>query len=65
MLKYFCDKCGNEIKTSVITTIPMYAYDNFGATIWCIGNKHLCEKCVKEFEKIKDQLQHKEDFFNN
>jgi hypothetical protein len=63
MIKYFCDKCGNEIKTCV-TQVPMYAYDGLGSAIVFIKNNHLCEECTEKFNMVKDQLEHKEDFFN-
>lgn len=63
MIKYFCDKCGNEIKTNV-TAVPMYAYDGLGNAIVYIKSNHLCEECVEKFDMIKDQLEHDEDFFN-
>ena len=63
MIKYFCDKCGNEIKTTV-TQVPMYAYDGLGSVIVFIRNNHLCEECAKKFNAIKDQLKHEEDFFD-
>jgi hypothetical protein len=62
MVKYFCDKCGNEIKT-YITAVPMYAYDGLGTPIAFIKNNHLCEECAERFNMIKNQLEHEEDFF--
>lgn len=62
MLKYFCDKCGNEIK-GCATPVPMYAYDGLGTAIKFIRNNHLCEECAKKFHKIEDQLEREEDFF--
>lgn len=63
MIKYFCDKCDNEIKGR-ITAVPMYAYDGLGAAIVFIKTNHLCDNCVEKFNAIKDQLEHEEDFFN-
>lgn len=62
MIKYFCDKCGNEIKT-MAAIVPMYAYDGLGNVILYIRDNHLCEECVEKFNAIKDQLEHEEDFF--
>lgn len=64
MIKYFCDKCGNEIKTN-ITVIPMYAYDGLGNVIIYVKDNHLCEECAEKFKMIQDQLEHDEDFFND
>lgn len=63
MVRYFCDKCGNEINTT-ITVIPMYARDGLGCVIKFIRNNHLCEKCATKFNEIQDQLEYEEDFFN-
>ena len=63
MVKYFCDKCGNEIKLNGLE-IRAYARDNIGVKIVFIGNKHLCEDCTKKFNMVKDRLKHAEDFFD-
>lgn len=63
MIKYFCDKCGNEI-TTTIRAVPIYARDSIGVTIAFIGYNHLCEECAKKFDEIQDQLEYEEDFFN-
>ena len=63
MIKYFCDKCGKEIKTEV-RAIPMYARDRFGAAICFIRYNHICEECAKQFDEIQDHLEYEEDFFN-
>ena len=65
MIKYFCDKCGSEIKTSISMTIPMYAYDGLGNVIIYVKDNHLCEECAEKFKMIQDQLEHDEDFFND
>lgn len=62
MIKFFCDKCNNEIE-KFATIIPIYAYDGKGNIIAYIKDKHLCENCTKEFNRIKDKLKHEEDFF--
>lgn len=62
MIKYFCDKCGNEIVSNGLA-IPIYAYDGLGVALLFIGNKHLCDECVKKFDMIKDRLEHEQDFF--
>ena len=64
MIKYFCDKCGCEIKTDV-TAIPMYARDRMGVVLTFIRYNHLCEECTKRFEEVEDQLECEEDFFND
>lgn len=59
-VKYFCDKCGNEIEKDGIeiwvnlNTIPLNS----------IGRKFLCEECAEKFKKVKDRLEHAEDFFD-
>jgi hypothetical protein len=63
MVKYFCDKCGNEIKLNGLA-VPTYIRDNIGVKIVFIGNKHLCEDCIKKFNMVKDRLEHAEDFFD-
>ena len=63
MIRYFCDKCGNEIKTDV-TAVPMYARDGLGVAIAFVRHNHLCEECTKKFDEIQDQLEYEEDFFD-
>lgn len=63
MVKYFCDKCNNEIKSKGLA-VQAYARDNLGVKIVFIGNKHLCEDCTKKFNMVKDRLEHAEDFFD-
>lgn len=63
MIKYFCDKCGSEFKEFGLA-IPIYVYDALGVKICSFNNKHLCDKCAKKFNMVKDHLEHEEDFFN-
>lgn len=63
MIKYFCDKCDNEIKTTG-RAIPMYARDGLGAVICFMRYNHLCEECAKKFDEVKDRLEFEEDFFD-
>ena len=64
MIKYFCDRCGQEIKSngrSMYTGV----YDALGALITTIGPpKYLCEECCAKFDSIKEQLKHEEDIFD-
>lgn len=62
-MKYFCDKCDNEIKTTV-TAVPMYVRDGLGVAICFARYNHLCEECAKRFNEIQDQLEFEEDFFD-
>ena len=62
MIKYFCDKCGNEFKEFGLA-VPVYAYDNLGVKLAFIDQKHLCNECANKFNMIKDRLKHEEDFF--
>lgn len=63
MIKYFCDKCGDEFKENGLV-IPVYARDSLGAKLLLVGNKHLCAKCTNKFNMVKDRLEHEEDFFD-
>ena len=63
MIKYFCDRCGNEFKSNGLS-IPVYVRDNIGTKILFVDNKHLCEKCTNKFNMIKDRLEYEEDFFD-
>lgn len=63
MIKFFCDRCGNEFKEFGLA-IPIYARDGLGAKIYFIDNKHLCAKCTDKFNMIKDRLEYEEDIFN-
>lgn len=62
MIKYFCDKCGNEFKSKGLT-LSIYARDNLGVKIVFACEKHLCDECAKKFNMIKDRLKNEEDFF--
>lgn len=63
MIKYFCDKCGNETESDCLI-VPSYIHDFLGNAILFTGNKHLCEECAKKFNMIKDHLECEEDFFS-
>lgn len=63
MIKYFCDRCRNEFKSNGLM-LPIYARDSFGAKIVFACEKHLCDKCAKKFNMIKDRLKYEEDFFD-
>lgn len=63
MIKYFCDKCGNEFKEFGLA-IPIYVYDALGVKICSFNSKHICDECAKKFNMIKDRLEHEEDFFD-
>lgn len=63
MIKYFCDRCGNEFKSNGLT-IQVYARDNLGVKIVFACEKHLCDECAKKFNMVKDRLEHEEDFFD-
>lgn len=59
-VKYFCDKCGNEIEKGGIEI-----WVNLNTTpLNSIGRKFLCEECAEKFKKVKDRLEHAEDFFD-
>ena len=64
MIKYFCDRCGKEIKDN---GRQMYTgvYDALDMLITRIGPpKHLCEECSSKLDAIKNQLKHEEDIFD-
>lgn len=63
MIKYFCDRCGKEIKEQA-NIIPIYAYDGLGNKIVSFYGKHLCEECSAKLDEIKDQLEYEEDIFD-
>lgn len=62
MIKYFCDRCGNEFKSNGLV-IPVYARDGLGVKTFFVDNKHLCAKCTDKFNMIKDRLEYEEDIF--
>lgn len=63
MIKCFCDKCNNEIKSDGLV-VPIYARNRMGVRLLFVGNKHLCNECVKKFNVVKDRLEYEEDFFD-
>lgn len=63
MIKYFCDRCGNEFKSNGLA-IQVYARDGIGTKIWFEDNKHLCAECADKFNMIKDRLEYEEDIFS-
>lgn len=63
MIKYFCDKCGNEFKSNGLA-VPMYAYNAAGVKLMFLKNNILCDECAKKFNMVKDRLEHEEDFFD-
>lgn len=63
MIKYFCDRCGNEFKSDGLA-IPVYARDGLGVKISFVDNKHLCAKCTNKFNMVKDRLEYEENFFD-
>lgn len=63
-VKYFCDKCGNEIEKNGVA-ILINVYDGLGSVLLSeIGRKFLCEECAEKFNMVKDRLEHAEDFFD-
>lgn len=63
MIKYFCDRCGKEMKSGR----KMYTgvYDALGILLTTIGSaKHLCEECSEKLDAIKDQIKYEEDIFD-
>ena len=62
-VKYFCDKCGNEIQSDGIE-ILIPARDSLGTVLCVGGHKFLCDKCAEKFNLVKDRLEHAEDFFD-
>lgn len=63
MLKYFCDKCGNEFKSNGLV-IPLYVRDGLGIKLFCASYQYLCDECAKKFNAVKDRLKYEEDFFD-
>jgi hypothetical protein len=63
MIKCFCDRCNNEIKSDGLA-IPIYARNGMGVRLLFVGNKHLCNECVEKFNAVKDRLEYEEDFFD-
>ena len=63
MIKYFCDRCGEEVKRE-IRYIDVYAYDGLGTPIAYGGCKHICEECGTKLDAIEDKIEHEEDFLN-
>lgn len=63
MIKYFCDRCGNEFKSNGLA-VPVYARDGLGAKLLFAKDKHLCDECAKKFNMIKDRLEYEENFFD-
>ena len=63
MIKNFCDKCGNEIKSNGLV-IPLYVRDGLGVKLFCASYQYLCDECTKKFNAVKDRLKYEEDFFD-
>ena len=63
MIKYFCDRCGNEFKSNGLV-IPVYTRDGLGTKLLFVEDKHLCDECSKKFNMIKDRLEYEENFFD-
>ena len=63
MIKYFCDRCGNEFKSNGLT-VPIFARDGLGAKLLFAKNKHLCDECAKKFNMVRSRLKYEEDFFD-
>lgn len=63
MIKYFCDRCNNEVKSDGLV-VPIYARNGMGVKLLFVCNKHLCNECVKKFNMVKDRLEYEEDFFD-
>ena len=63
MIKCFCDRCNNEIKSDGLA-VPIYARNGMGVRLLFVGNKHLCNECVEKFNVVKDRLEYEEDFFD-
>lgn len=63
MIKYFCDRCNNEVKSDGLA-VPIYARNGMGVKLLFVGDKHLCNECVKKFNMVKDRLEYEEDFFD-
>ena len=57
MIKYFCDRCGNESKIRI--TLPLYIHDGKGNVIEQVGEKDICEDCAKMLAEIDDVLTKK------
>lgn len=63
MVKYFCDKCGNEFKSNGLE-ISIYARDAIGVKLHFVQYNLLCDECAKKFNIVKDCLKYEENFFN-
>lgn len=63
MIKYFCDRCNNEVKSDGLI-VPIYARNGMGVKLLFVEYKYLCNECVKKFDMVKDNLEYEEDFFN-
>lgn len=63
MIKYFCDKCGNEFRSNGLV-VPLYVRDGLGVKLFCASYQYLCDECTKKFNAVKDRLKYEEDFFD-
>ena len=53
MTKYFCDRCGKEIKKRIQVNVPK---EKLGDGNFSTTPIEICEDCEKEFVKIIDKL---------
>lgn len=53
MIKYFCDRCGKEVRKTIQINVPKekLKYGDFTTT-----SIEVCDDCKKEFDKIIDKL---------
>jgi hypothetical protein len=62
VIKYFCDRCGEEFSSAGLQ-LAVFARDKYGSPLLHGGYKHLCERCKQKFLYIKDKLEYSEKFF--
>ena len=62
MIKYYCDKCGKEIKPQDLPP-PQYIWDRNSARniAFVDDSKHLCPNDYKRYEEFLKLLNNKKD----
>ena len=64
MIKYFCDRCGKEVKDDGLQ-LDAGLFNGHNQMVMRYGDpKHLCKECAEKFDAIKDKLEREEDIFN-
>ena len=65
-LKYFCDRCGRELKSNNNSPGGIAIIRRVGTDFsqGFKGMSYLCDECAEKFIMVKDRLEHENDFFD-